>query len=241
VAGAALALPAVSHVETRAVSIAQHVRLHIYEHFLEHSLPPVAEQLMQEFDLTRPCATDLLRGLAANRHVALVKGTDRILMAFPFSSIATPFVVRARGRTYYANCSWDSIAFHAMLGDDVRIDSVCHHCARPIVVELTGGRANLIEPDTTIVYLGLRPTEWWEDIITTCSNTMVFFCSTEHRDASELSAPVDQSASLPPDLVHQLSTPLYGHRLKLKYERPGRDQLNAHFAALGLTGPYWSI
>lgn len=204
-------------------------------------MPPVVEQLMREFDLTRPHATDVLGGLAANRHIALVKGTDRILMAFPFSSIATPFVVRARGRTYYANCSWDAIAFHAMLGDDVRIDSFCDHCARPIAIELTGGRANLIEPDTTIVYLGLRPTEWWEDIITTCSNTMIFFCSTEHRGVSELSAPADKSASLSPDQVHRLSIPLYADRLKLEYERPGRDRLNEHFAALGLTGPYWSI
>ena len=63
-----------------------------------------------------------------------------------------------------------------MLDEDIRIDSFCHHCAEPITIEMRGGRATLVEPAETIVYLALRPTQWWEDIITTCSNTMVFFC-----------------------------------------------------------------
>jgi hypothetical protein len=171
-----------------------------------------------------------------------VKGTERILMAWPFSAVATPFVSRARGKTYMTNCAWDSIAMHAMLHEEpVDIDAFCHHCARSIRIEMRDGRAALLEPDTTIVYLALRPTQWWEDIIQTCSNTMVFFCSAEHRDASGLSAPADQASSLTPDQTHQLSIPLYERRLEIDYVRPGRDELNAHFAALGLTGPYWQL
>jgi hypothetical protein len=166
----------------------------------------------------------------------------RILMAFPFSAIATPFRVRARARDYFANCAWDAVAFHSMLGqDDVSIDSYCHHCATPIRVELSDGRATVVEPAESIVYLALRPTQWWDDIITTCSNTMVFFASPEHRDASDLCAPADQAVSLTPDQVHALSGPLYSRRLEIDYSRPGRDELMAHFAALGLTGPYWAI
>jgi hypothetical protein len=180
--------------------------------------------------------------LAAARSIALVKGTDRILMTWPFSAIATPFIVRARGKRYFANCSWDAIAFHAMLAEEpVHIESACHHCARPITIELVAGRAVAVEPRTTITYLALRPTQWWEDIITTCSNTMVFFCSAEHREESALAAPADQAASLTPDEAHALGVPLYADRLKIDYVRLGRDALNAHFAALGLTGPYWQI
>jgi hypothetical protein len=129
-----------------------------------------------------------------------------------------------------------------MLGEaPIGVGSFCHHCARPIHVELEGGRATRVEPESTLVYLALRPTEWWEDIITTCSNTMVFFCSAEHRDASGLSAPADAAASLTPQQTHDLGVPLYRDRLKLDYVRPGRDELNAHFASLGLTGGYWQI
>ncbi len=226
---------------TDSPTLAQRVRMSILESFVEHSVPPVVEQLMSQFSLARTETVALLGELTAARHIALVKGTARILMAWPFSAIATPFVARARGRTYYANCSWDAIALHSVLVADMHIDSFCHHCARPIAIELSGGRATLVEPAATIVYLALGPSQWWADIIATCSNTMVFFCSPEHRDASDLCAPADQAASLTPDQTHELSVPLYAGRLSIGYVRPSREELLAHFAALGLTGPYWTL
>jgi len=223
-------------------TLAQRVRLRIFEHLLERSAPPVVEQLMREFELDRAATEAVLDELVASRSIALVKGTHRILMAFPFSAVATPFAVHARGRDYFANCSWDAVAFHAMLGQEpVDIDSYCQHCAQPIRIELRGGRAARVEPAATIVYLALRPTEWWTDIITTCSNAMVFFAGPDHRDASVLCAPGDLAASLTPDQTNALSLPLYKDRLKVDYARPGRDELNAHFASLGLTGAYWQI
>ena len=57
----------------------------------------------------------------------------------------------------------------------------------------------------------------------------------------ELRAPTDQAVSLTPDQVHALGGPIYGRRLQVDYERPSRDALNAHFGALGLSGPYWQI
>ena len=218
------------------------MRLRVYEHFLEYGTPAVVEELMEEFSLTRAATDEVLRELVETRGVAVIKGTSRILMAWPFSAVATPFVVSARGQRYFANCSWDAVAFHAMLGNEpVDIDARCHHCAGAIGLALRDGRAQLVNPETTIVYLALRPTEWWEDIITTCSNTMVFFCSAEHRDASGLSAPADRAASLTPQQTHDVSVPLYRRRLELDYIRPNRDKLNAHFAALGLAEPYWRI
>lgn len=228
-------------VETQP-TLAQRVRVAVYEHFLEHSEPPLVEELMRDFALTRAEAVAVLRELAETRGLALVKGTSRILMAWPLSAIATPFIVHARGRRYFANCSWDAIAFHAMLGGDpVRIDSFCHHCARPITIAFDDGMATTVDPPSTIVYLALKPTQWWEDIILTCSNTMVFFCSAEHRDASGLSPTAESGASLTPDQAHRLGVPIYADRLKIDYVRPGRDALNAHFASLGLTGPYWQV
>lgn len=221
--------------------LVRRVRLYVFEHFLKHAQAPVGEQLMHEFSLSRDETTEILRELESARHIALVPGTARILMAFPFSAVATPFRVTARGHAYFANCAWDAVAFHTMLRDDVRVDSYCHHCAMSITIELQDGRATLVEPDEALVYLALRPTQWWGNIVTTCSNTMVFFASAEHRDASDLCIAADQSASLTPDQVHALSGPIYGGKLELDYARPGREELLAHFAALGLTGDYWKL
>ena len=219
----------------------QRVRLFIFEHFLEHASPPVVEQVMTEFSLSRAAAADVLHDLEAARHIALVKGTARILMAFPFSAIATPFRALVRGRSYFANCAWDAIAFHAMLGDTVRVESFCHHCAAPIHVELHDGVAIVVDPPQSLVYFALPPTKWWDDIITTCGSTMVFFASPEHRDASDLCAGADLSASLTPDQVHVLSGPSYATKFALDYTRPSKDVLLAHWAEMGLTGDYWTL
>ena len=213
----------------------------IFEHFLEQAAPPVAEELMVDLGLTRDEVTNALHELEVARHIALVPGTARILMAFPFSAIATPFRVEARGREYFANCSWDAIAFHAMLGEDVRIRSACHHCGVPIAVDLADGAAIRVEPSGTLVHLALPPSRWWDDIVTTCGSTMVFFASADHRDASDLCGPADQAVSLSPDQVHALSGPIYARKFAPDYARPARDELLAHFAAIGLTGPYWQL
>lgn len=219
----------------------QRVRLFIFEHFLHHAAPPVVEQVMTEFSLSRAAATEILKDLEAAHHIALVKGTARILMAFPFSAIATPFRTTVRGRTYFANCAWDAIAFHAMLGDEVRVESFCHHCALPIEVELRQGHATRVNPPETLVYFARPPTEWWDDITTTCGNTMVFFASPEHRDASDLSTGADESASLKPDQVNTLSGPTYSTKFSLDYTRPSKDVLLAHWAAMGLNGDFWKL
>ncbi len=221
--------------------LAASIRKHVFDHFLETGAAPVVEELMTTFSLSRDEVIAVLHELEQARHIALVKGSARILMAFPFSAVTTPFRVTVGGRRYVANCAWDAIAFHAMLGTDIRVDSFCHHCGTPIAVEMSGGRATLVEPAETLVYLALRPTEWWSDIITTCSNTMVFFASAAHRDASDLAAPADAAASLTPDQVHALSGPVYARKLAIDYGRPSRDELLAHFAAIGLTGPYWQL
>jgi hypothetical protein len=224
-----------------AADVPARVRKFVFDHFLEQATPPVVEQVMTEFSLSRDEATDVLRALDAARHIALVKGTARILMAFPFSAIATPFRVRVRNRTYYANCAWDAIAFHAMLGEGIRVESYCDHCATPIAVEMRDGRALRVEPPEALVYLALPPTRWWEDITATCSNTMVFFASPEHRDASPLCGSAEQAASLTPDQVHALSVPIYARKFALDYARPSRQELLDHFAAIGLTGDYWTL
>ena len=224
-----------------AQDLPSRLRKIVFDRFLEDSAPPVVEEVMTEFSLSREEAMDALRSLEAARHIALVKGTARILMAFPFSAVATAFRVTVGDRRYFANCAWDAIAFHAMLGKEVRVDSFCHHCGAPIRVEMRQGGAALVQPESTLVYLALPAAQWWDDIITTCSNTMVFFASPEHRDASSLCTSADPGASLTPDQVHTLSGPLYGGRMELGYTRPSRQVLLDHFAAMGLSGDFWGL
>src|SRR5438132_14251389 len=113
-----------------AMNLLKNVRKYIFEHFEEHAIAPVLEQIMQKFGLDRASAFNALVELQSARHIALLPGTQRILMAFPFSSIVTPFRVRIAGkdRDYFANCAWDAVAYNVALGKEQWISSYCHHC-----------------------------------------------------------------------------------------------------------------
>ena len=58
-----------------------------------------------------------LRSLHTQHRLVLVPGTDRVMMAHPFSGIATDFVVTIGQRRWFANCVWDGLAILALLGD----------------------------------------------------------------------------------------------------------------------------
>jgi hypothetical protein len=225
----------------RSTDLTQHVRKYVLEHFLEYSVPPVVEQIMKHFRLARAQALEVLQWLETARHLRLVPGTQRILMAFPFSAVATPFVVtRQNRRWYFANCAWDAVAFYAMLDEDIRIRTQCHHCAEPIAINLSNGRSTST-PREPIVHLSLPAKQWWDDIVNTCSNHMVFFRSRTHLDDWRSESAAQDGAALTVEQTHALSVPIYRDRMKLEYARPSKDQLVAHFRALGLTGPFWDL
>jgi hypothetical protein len=162
-------------------------------------------------------------------------------MAFPFSSVTTPFRVTAQGRTYYANCAWDSIAIHVALGKEETIDSYCHHCAEEVKILLRDGGVASSSPEKVVVYLALPASQWWQDIVDTCSNNMVFFSSEAHLDQWKEKNGVVGGAALTLGQTIKLSLPLYKTKMSLDYARPPKEQLQAYFGSLGLTGDFWRL
>jgi hypothetical protein len=57
----------------------------------------------------------------------------RVDIAYPFSAVATPFVVRlAGGQERYACCAIDALGMAPMVGQSVHIRSQCHDCGAPL-------------------------------------------------------------------------------------------------------------
>ena len=227
-----------------AVSIQKNVRKYIFEHFEEHATAPVLEQIMQKFGLDRTSAFNVLVELQSARHIALLPGTQRILMAFPFSSIVTPFRVQTAGndKDYFANCAWDAVAIHVALGKEQWIASYCHHCAEDIKVHLRDqmlvAQGSHSQP---LIYLALPASKWWENIVLTCSNNMVFFSSKDHLAEWMRTGSFTRGEALTIDQTLRLSLPIYKEKMRLDYARPSREQTIAHFQSLGLTGDFWKI
>lgn len=225
-------------------NLQKNVREYIFEHFEEHATAPVLEQIMREFGLDRASAFKVLVELQSARHIALLTGTQRILMAFPFSSIVTPFRVKVTGRDkdYFANCAWDAVAIHVTLGKEQWIYSYCHHCSEDIKIRLKDQRVVSRQSEyQPLVYLALPASEWWENIVLTCSNNMVFFSSRDHLAEWTKSSSQAGGEALTIEQTLKLSLPIYKNKMRLDYERPSREQTIAHFQSLGLTSDFWKI
>lgn len=224
-------------------NLQKNVRKYIFDHFEEYTTAPVLEQIMRKFALDRAPAFKLLEDLQSARHIALLNGTQRILMAFPFSSIVTPFRVRVTGkdREYFANCAWDAVAIHVALGKEQWISSYCHHCSEDIRVHLKDQRVVSERSNNhPLVYLALPASKWWENIVLTCANNMVFFSSKDHlAEWNRSGAAIGEALTIEQTL--RLSVPIYKTKMNLDYARPTREQTIAHFQSLGFTSEFWKI
>lgn len=218
------------------------IRLMVFEQCLRTGTPPPVEELMGRLQLSRAEVESSLDRLDEARHLKLVPGTHRILMAFPFSAIPTPYrVIRSDGRAYFANCAWDALAFYPMLREPIRVESYCYHCGEPVSIVVREGHADSPGRPLPVVYLGLPAAEWWKDIVRTCANTMLFFRTPEHLRLWKASQPDARGVELALDIMLRLSEPLYSGKLELGFRRPSRERMLDLFRELGLSGDFWAI
>jgi hypothetical protein len=217
------------------------VRKYIFDYFLGNCRAPVLEELMIHFRLQRREASSVLEELEAAHCITRVPGTNRILMANPFSALDTPFRVKVDRKGYFAACAWDAVAFHIMLNRDTQVESFCHHCANPIEIAFSHGKKMSSLPADPIVYLSLPAAKWWENIVTTCANHMVFFGSRSHLDDYLDNNPEVIGEALSISQTLKISLPLYRDKMRLDYLRPTKDVLMSYWNSIGLKGEFWKI
>ncbi len=225
-----------------APSLPQLVRKLVYDTFVERGRAPHLEEIIQEFRLDRQEAIDTLEALEGGRLLHRLPGTQRILMAWPFANMATPFLVRTESRrSYYANCAWDAIGLHVLLRQPVRIQAYCRHCGEPLELSLQDEKVVERRPEGVLVHFSKPAAQWFEDIIDTCGNTMNFFSSREHLEAWREGDQGKRGSTLSLEQVVAMSRFLYGDRLKVDYVRPSAKDMVAFFTSIGLTGSFWEV
>lgn len=99
-------------------------------------------------------------------HVYVLEPGDptRLRMANPFSALATPFEVFARGKRYFGNCVWDGMGIVSLLGGSGRLQTSCPDCGEPLVLEVADRR---LVRGAGVVHFGVPARHWWDDIIFT--------------------------------------------------------------------------
>lgn len=217
------------------------IRKYIFDHFFDYTTSPPLEEVMQRFKLTRLEAFESFRELEKDHQIVLVPGTQRILMANPFSAIQTPFRVYVGSRRFYANCAWDSVALHVMLEQDARVESFCHHCAEPIELFLSKGEAKSSKPASPLIFLSTPVSKWYDNLINTCSNNMVYFYSKEHLNRWLAENPKLQGEALTVDKMIEVCKPLAKGRMNLEYQRPTKEELMSYWDSIGLKSSFWNF
>jgi hypothetical protein len=96
-----------------------------------------------------------LRALA-ERHVIVLDGDGRIVMAHPFAAHDGGARVDAGGRTWWGNCAWDAFGIvHALGLADATVT------AQGIAVRVAGG---VPEEIGAVFGVAVPAAHWWDDI-----------------------------------------------------------------------------
>jgi Alkylmercury lyase len=128
----------------------------VYERFVELGRAPTMEELG-----TTEAA---LRRLHEARMLVLEPDRPEIRMVIPFSAITTPYRVEAAGRSWFANCAWDSFGILAALDVDGHVSSSCPDCGEPIEIDVVDRRP---EQADDVFHVLVPARSWWDDIVFT--------------------------------------------------------------------------
>jgi hypothetical protein len=140
------------------------IRAFIYQHFADTTRPPLVGETASHFALTHGEGISAYEHLHGRHALYLKPGTHEILMANPFSGVETPFRVCANGKTYLANCAWDSLGISAALHADAEIEATCAQSGESIQLSV---RNQQVQHAEALVHFLIPFREWYEDLVST--------------------------------------------------------------------------
>jgi hypothetical protein len=136
------------------------VRLAIYTTLAEGGIP-LSAALASKLHVPRPQIYESYERLHTARAIVLDPHTREVRMALPFSAVPTPFRVFAQGRTWFANCAWDSFGIPSLVGCDAVLTTSCPDCEAPIVHRVEQRR---LADAHGVVHFAVPAAKWWDNI-----------------------------------------------------------------------------
>ena len=147
-----------------AENILWDIRAFVYRHFAETTRAPNVVETAAAFDLTHQEAASAYDALHARHAFFLKPDTHDILMANPFSNIETPFRVYVDGKTYFANCAWDSLGIPAALHCEADVEAACAQSGEVIMLQVHNGQ---VPESDMLVHFLVSFERWYDDLIFT--------------------------------------------------------------------------
>ena len=135
------------------------VRLQVYRHFVDTARAPDVAAIAAAVGAGGKDVASALQRLAAMHAIVLAPATLNIWMAHPFSAVPTSYPVRARSRTYWANCAWDAAGVLSIVGDG-ELRTRCGDCGVELTFAVHGGRFD----GAGVVHYAVPPRRFWENV-----------------------------------------------------------------------------
>lgn len=157
------------------------VRRYILAQYPLYGRAPTVQEISQALGLTPDDTKTILQRLHEVDMLGLEPDSSLIRLAYPFSSIATPHVVKfdqwSEAKPVYAQCAIDALGMPFMLRRDLAITSSCASCARTIAITVRDRTIVAYSPLDTVVWAG---TIQEGPVAASACPAINFFCSAGH-------------------------------------------------------------
>ena len=137
------------------------IRAFVYQHFVQTTRSPRLDEVASRFNITQEQAAEAYEELGRRHALFLTPGSHDIQMAWPFSGVETPFKVHANGKTYFANCAWDSLGIPIAIQTDAEIEAACAQSGEAIHLTV---RSQQIRGSDALVHFLVPFREWYNDL-----------------------------------------------------------------------------
>ena len=137
------------------------IRTFVYGYFAATTRPPRVDETARHFGITPEESAAAYEELHRRHALFLKPETHEILMANPFSGTETPFKVHAHGKTYFANCAWDSLGISAALHADAEVEAACAQSGEPILLAV---REQQVPESDALVHFLIPFRNWYDDL-----------------------------------------------------------------------------
>lgn len=198
--------------------------------------PKVAE-LASRFNRSEREVRAGLRALAADHGVVLHPTSDEIWIAHPFSTVPTPFVVRARSCAWWGNCAWCSLGIAFLVGGSAAIETRIGALDEPVTIRTKRGR---ILDKNFVVHFPVPMRQAWDNVLYTCSVMLLF------QDEAQVNAwcaerGVQKGDVRPIEQVWRFAAEWYARHADADWTKLSTHEARCLFEKHALTGPIWEL
>jgi len=198
---------------------------------------PGNDELAADFGVSMGAIESGLRSLQSRHAILLHPHVCKPWVVHPFALAPGSCWVETEQRGYWANCLYCALGIAACLKTDASIHTRLGGEAEAVCFTVRDGR---IEPSSYLFHLAVPAAQWWNNVIYACSSFQPFRAAADIEDWCERHD-ISKGAVLTLPQLWAFAQSWYGSYVSEPWRIRGKAEIEAIFAAHGLTGEFWQL